>query len=479
PSDGEPLTVRAHFTAEDAGPHTFRFRIPPQEGEAVPENNHKDALVEVRDRREKVLYLEGEPRFEVKFLRRAVADDENLQLVVLQRTAEGKFLRLDVDSGDELAAGFPTTREELFQYSGLILGSVEASFFTGDQLRMIAEFAGERGGGLLALGGRRALAEGGYAGTPVADALPVRLNAQPSPETFAELEVRPTPAGALHAAVRLEEDEDASAARWAALPAVSTVNRVGALKPGATALLAGRGRGIEQPVLAFQRYGRGKALALPVQDSWIWQMHADVPLGDDSHETFWRQLLRWLVDGVPDPVSGALGSDRIEPGEALIVTATVDDAAHLAVNDARVTATVVAPSGAESEAALEWTVEKDGEYRARVPALEAGTYQVRVAAERDGTPLGGDTVYARAEPSDAEYFDAALRRPLLERIADETGGRFYTLEDVDRLPFDTDYTAAGLTVQDELELWDMPILFLLLVGMLGAEWAYRRKRGLP
>ncbi len=87
-----------------------------------------------------------------------------------------------IDSGDELAAGFPKTRDELFSYRGLILGSIEASAFTGDQLRMISDFADRRGGGLLMIGGRRAFAEGGYAGTPVADALPVVLEAK-QPET--------------------------------------------------------------------------------------------------------------------------------------------------------------------------------------------------------------------------------------------------------------------------------------------------------
>ena len=53
-------------------------------------------------------------------------------------------------------------------------------------------------------------------------------------------------------------------------------------------------------VLAYQRYGAGKAIAFPVQDSWQWQMHADIPLEDQTHETFWRRLLRWLVDGVPE-----------------------------------------------------------------------------------------------------------------------------------------------------------------------------------
>ena len=141
----------------------------PQPGEVVTENNQRDVQIDVRDRKE-ILYYEGEPRFEMKFARQAIEDDPNLELVTLQRTAENKYLRLDVDAaGVELAAGFPKTREELFAYRGIVLGSVEASAFTADQLRMISEFVDVRGGGLLVLGGARAFAEGGYAGTPIAE----------------------------------------------------------------------------------------------------------------------------------------------------------------------------------------------------------------------------------------------------------------------------------------------------------------------
>ncbi|MFW6202344.1 MAG: hypothetical protein ACOC8B_07190, partial [Gemmatimonadota bacterium] len=159
-ADGEARVVRVPVPATEPGPRRYRFRIEPQPGELIEENNAREALVTVRDGREKMLYLEGEPRFEMRFLRRAVEDDDNLQLVTLQRTARGRFVRLDVDSAGELAGGFPTTREELFDYRALILGSIEASFFTHEQLEMIAEFVGRRGGGLLALGGPRALAEG-------------------------------------------------------------------------------------------------------------------------------------------------------------------------------------------------------------------------------------------------------------------------------------------------------------------------------
>ena len=130
----------------------------------VTQNNARDVLVVVEDRKEKILYFEGEPRFEVKFIRRAVADDENLQLVVLQRTAENKFLRIQVEDADDLLGGFPKTREELFQYRGLILGSIEASYFTPDQLRMIADFVNQRGGGLMMLGGPQRVRRRGLCG---------------------------------------------------------------------------------------------------------------------------------------------------------------------------------------------------------------------------------------------------------------------------------------------------------------------------
>ena len=123
PADGDPAAVRVRFTASDAGPRLFHLRISPQPGEVVTENNQRDVQIDVRDRRERILYFEGEPRFEMKFLRRAIADDPNLQLVTLQRTAENKYLRLSVDKPEELVAGFPKTREELFAYRASCSGA--------------------------------------------------------------------------------------------------------------------------------------------------------------------------------------------------------------------------------------------------------------------------------------------------------------------------------------------------------------------
>ena len=185
--------------------------MPLQDGELVIENNERQSLVDVRAGPQKVLYFEGEPRFEVKFMRRAVSDDPELQLVLLQRTAENKFLRLDVDNGEELVDGFPTTREELFAYRAIVIGSVEASYFSREQLRMIVDFVSERGGSILFLGGRRAFTEGGYAGTPIADLLPVELEGTADATYYRELKVTPTRAGEAHAALRLDNDPTLSA----------------------------------------------------------------------------------------------------------------------------------------------------------------------------------------------------------------------------------------------------------------------------
>ena len=218
PADGESSTVRVRFTATDAGTRLFRFKIAPQEGEQVTQNNIRDALIEVRDRKEKVLYFEGEPRFEMKFINRAMEDDKNIDFVVLQRTAENKYYRFGITTADELVSGFPKTREELFAYRAIILGSIEAAAFSPEQLRMLADFANKRGGGLLMLGGRRAFAEGGWGGTPVGDVLPVVIEGAKQPSYFTELSARPTRAGAVFPVTQIAETEDASTTKWDNMP---------------------------------------------------------------------------------------------------------------------------------------------------------------------------------------------------------------------------------------------------------------------
>jgi uncharacterized membrane protein len=482
--DGQESPVRVRVVTSESGPRQLRFRIAREDGELIAENNARDALVTVTNDVEKVLYVEGEPRPEVKFMHRAIRDDKNIRLVTLVRTAENKFFRIAVADSLELVAGFPKTREELFTYRGVILGSVEAAFFTVEQLRMLADFVGERGGGLLFLGGRHAFAEGGYAETPLADVMPVevvRSEENGGDGFFAELQISPTPAGATHPATQLATSERASLERWKTLPPLTTVNRVARAKPGATALLVGQavsgGGGERQVVLAFQRYGRGKAIALAIQDSWLWQMHAAIAVDDLTHETLWRQMLRWLVSDVPDRV-GMTAPDHVAPGEAVPLRAQVSNESFLATNGATVTANVLGPNGEPVDVPLEWMVDKDGEYRGSFTASEPGLYRVRVSSRVGDSVITGREEYIIAHDIQQEMFAAAQRPALLERIARETGGRYYTPETADALARDIVYTKSGTTVIEQLELWDMPVMFIALLGLIAAEWLLRRRRGL-
>jgi uncharacterized membrane protein len=480
PDDGEAAPVRVRVPLLEPGVRRLRVRVAPREGELIAENNARDALVRVDARPERILYLEGEPRFEMKFIRRAVDGDSALQVVTLQRTAENKFLRLGVRDSLELVTGFPATREELFAFRGVVLGSVEASFFTLEQLRMLADFVGTRGGGLLLLGGRRAFAEGGYAGTPLADVMPVALAPAREGETtpLGTLRAEPTAAGSAHPSTQVAASLEESAARWRTLPAVTSVNRIGATKPGATTLLQGRAEdGDDQPVLLWQRYGRGRVLAIPVQDTWMWQMHADIPLEDRTHETFWRQLLRWLVSETPGQLAVTPSADEAEPGEPVTLRADVHDALYLKKNDARVVARVMAPSGAVTELPMDWRVDRDGEYGATFTPAEPGRHLV-VAETRIGERVVADTTAIDAGESRREWFDAEMRAPLLRRLAEETGGRFYTPASVSALPEDVVFTESGTTVRTRKELWDMPVVFVLLIGLVAGEWGWRRARGL-
>jgi uncharacterized membrane protein len=482
PASGDVLAVRLRVPALPAGTYRLSVRASPLRDELVPENNVAHAVLEVRPGPDRVLFVEGEPRPEFAFLRRAIAADSGLQLVGLLRSAEGKFLRLGVRDSLELLTGFPTSREELFAYRAIVLGSLEASFFTGDQLRMLADFVNVRGGGLLALGGRSALTEGGYRGTPLADVLPIALDRAPLDTAGPAIAytVRPTSAGLAHAALQIAPSDAASAAKWSTMPPLTGVNALGSLRPGAAALLAGRREGAtsDQPLLAWHRYGRGIGAVFGVQDTWLWRMHADVAADDLTHLVLWRQLLRWLVEGAPDRVAVAATPDRVGRGEPVALRAQVADATFLDVNDASVRTTVIAPSGAPTDVTLDWSVRADGVYTGRVVPTEAGvhTLATEVVRGRDTTRVRTGTLLV--DDADADVTQAEMREGVLRRIAQETGGRYVPLAEAARLVEEVQYTEAGVVVREARDLWDMPAVFLLLALALGTEWTWRRWRGL-
>ncbi len=492
--DSVETTVTLLAPAEEAGARRLRFRVAPFAGEVLTRNNEQSVLMEVDDQPLRLLYFEGQPRWELKFLRRAVSGDPELHVSCLIRTAEGKFYRVDVQSSEELAGGFPDTREELFGYDGVILGSVEASFFSQDQLNMLRDFVSQRGGGLLTLGGTSAFGEGGYRDTPLAEVLPLALPEEaappadagdrPVPTDFRELSVLPTRAGSLHPVARLDPDPLANTDLYRNLPPLSAVNRLGRPKPGATVLLEGLGASEEtEAVLLVQRFGRGRSASLTVQDLWVWQMDASIPLEDETHEVLSRRLLRWLASEAPRRLEVSAAPAKSLVGERVTLRARVEDERFLAVNDAFVEAEVTGADGVISGVPLRWTGQGDGEYSGVYVPTGPGTHQVEIRA--GGAGLGEESEAPRAVTLfeagvvDDEFFDAEADPELLARIAEATGGRLFEPDEAVELLTDLSLAESGTTVVERRELWNVPAVFLLLFGLLAADWGVRHARGLP
>ena len=351
---------------------------------------------------------------------------------------------------------------------------------------MLEDFVDVRGGGLLALGGARSFAEGGWAGTPLSDALPVVLDrgiARSRSIRRLELIVRPTRAGESHPATQITDKRRGRGGEVAG-PAAAHVaqSRCARSKPGATVLLTGIDeRGREQVVLAYQRYGRGKTLVLPVQDTWLWRMHAKMDVKDKTHHTFWQRLVA-LAGRRRARSRDGVGDARPRPegraGHAHRRGRSIPE--YKGINDGRITR---ARHGAVGQGRRR-ADGVDRRARRRVPrALHADRRR----------PLQGrgrrhDQGRQGRRPRHDERARGAERRRVLRRrdaraapAAARRGNRrpvLHARRDASTLVDAITYSGKGITVVEERELWDMPIVLLLLLGLMGGEWMYRRQRGL-
>jgi hypothetical protein len=294
-----------------------------------------------------------------------------------------------------------------------------------------------------------------------------------------EFKVELTNYGLQHPATRLSMDEKDNKKRWDAAPALIGINPTGGPKPGATILAQSSVRDVtgQYPVLlAFQRFGRGKSMALTTDSTWRWKMQQEYK--NNFHDQFYRQLVRWMVNEVPDQVNLETDKHSYSQDETVILHAEVNDEAFLHLNNAQVSARVKAPSGALSSVPLIWDLSKDGQYSGTYKAQEEGTYEVTAEAFRSSKSLGIARANFRIADSLEEYHDANLNADLLKKLAADTGGRYYAPNAIRTLPEDISYSDKGASRLEEKELWDMPILFLLLVGAVSAEWILRKRKGL-
>jgi len=475
-ADGTVQTEALPFNAGNAGVKSLRFSIDVIPGETNTQNNSLTRELDVTSGKRKILYVEGEPRWEFKFIRRAEDDDPNVQLVSMLRTTENKIYRQGISDQTELADGFPTTADVLFQYQAIIIGSVEAGYFTPVQQELMREFVDRRGGGLLFLGGRSSLAAGIWQGSVVADLLPVTLPS--SKDTFHREPATPilTQAGGDSLITRLDDDPAKNAQRWKKLPYLMDYQDAGTPKPGAAVLAQMRAGGRTLPLLVTENYGRGRTAVMATGGSWRWQM--SMPLGDTSHVTFWQQLLRWMIQDTPGQVAATVPNPMIYDNGHIQISADVRDKSYTPAGDAQVRAHVIGPNGISDAVDMQPAPNSPGIFQADYTADQPGSYVAEVTAQRAGQELGSDTVAFQRLDGVAESFHTEQNRELLEQLASQTGGKYWKPEDLSKLPSEIPYSAAGITMRETKELWDMPIIFFLVIALRFSEWFLRRRWGI-
>ena len=472
PRDTEITNVSFEVPAGDPGTREMRFVLDPLEGESNVVNNERTHVMDVAAGKRSILYVEGEPRWEYKFLRRATDGDRSLRVVSLVRTTPNKYFRQGVNSAAELVDGFPSTAGELFAYDAVIIGSYEATTLNQAQHRLLKEFVDKRGGSVLMLAGRKGLSAGGWQSSPLAQTLPTHLPTKQGAEFVQRTgRAQPTLYGNEYAITRLAVETRRNADLWKTLPALADYQELGRAKPGAIVLLdavAERGR---EPLLVWQRFGRGATYLLGTSSTMRWQMQ--LPPEDQRHETFWRQFMHALADTTPRRATLTSARSVYNDERSVTLEAEINDEQFAPVSDAEVEVLVAPERDAPFTLAMRPSGNNDGRYVATVDAPSTGLYRIDMNATRHGQTVASATTHVRRNDGIVEHFATRQNRPVLERLAAMTGGRYWSIDELQGLAAAIPFSKAGIVERQTLDLWNLPIVFLTLLALKLGEWLLR------
>ena len=484
--DGALQTEAITFNVGQAGPKTLEIGVDPVSGEENTLNNKISRVVNVQARKPRILYFDGEPQWEYKFVRRAMDDNPEIVVFSMERTTQNKIYRQPCPAGGcpdgfkhdekELEDGFPSKAEDLFAFQGLMLADVEAGYFTPAQQQLIHDFVDRRGGGLLFLGGRASLSDGGYANSSLADLVPTKLPANKGTfhRDFSKVEL--APAGHENILTRLDDNPERNVQRWKEIPMVADYQEVGEPKPGATTLLSVTPQSRSaMPLLVTEPYGRGRTAVFATSGSWRWKMW--MAHEDKTHATFWQQMFRYLVTDAPSQVTATTPKTVLADDTRVPIRVEVRDKEYKPLSTARVQARFLAPDGSSATLELSPRPLEEGVYTGEWTAEKPGSYVVEMLAGEEQQEVGRDVLAFRREDGVAENFHTGQNRELLQKLSDQTGGKYYTSADASKLPNEISYSEAGITSRETRDLWDMPVIFLLALGIRASEWTLRRKWG--
>jgi uncharacterized membrane protein len=530
PYDDKPLSFRFQFRPENKGISFYRVRAfaaseekglrttdgKPVTSEQTLANNARLVVVDQGGGPYRVLYVSGRANWEFKFLRRALDDDDQVQLVGLIRIArrQPKFdfgdprqrsnsrlfdgfdhpdpdaaeradqpvlIRLGTLDGEELRDGFPKSADVLYRYHAVVLDDLESTFFTPDQLALLRNFVNQRGGGLLMLGGPDSFAAGKYDRTPVGDLLPVYLNPVATTLADSEYQLVLTREGWLQPWVRMRKTEEEEDKRLTEMSTFFTVNGAGGIKPGAVILSEVRDSARNTaPALVAQQFGKGRVGAILIGDLWLWGLRRADPAPEKNDlAKAWRQTLRWLVADVPGRVDISVRPKDEASSPAVDLRVLVRDAEYRPLDNAKVALKLTLPNGENLTLGAEPDGREAGSYAATYVTKQPGAYRVVASATApDGAAVGEREAGWAAQPAADEFAHLQPDRDFLQTIAAKTHGEVVDGDRLARFVASLSSRDAPITEPWISPLWHQPWFFLLAIACLTAEWGLRRVNGL-
>ncbi len=484
---GEP--VRLVTSSDAAGPATWRVQLVTPTPEIVEQNNTQLVELTLIDRPIRVLYVEGYPRWEYRYLKSLLVREKSVSSSIMLVSADRTFAQ----EGTIPLRRLPRTDVEMEMYDVIVIGDVPAAFFSAGELRLIYEQVSTRGAGLLWIAGSHDMPVT-YAASALAPLLPM-VNAAAWTPVPPPVKLKPTPIAESLGLLKLRAADGGSSGSadestaWPNLPPLFWAQGVGPLKPAVEVLAADEKT--QSPLIARMRYGAGQSMYIATDEIWRWRYGK----GDLYFEQFWMQMLRLMARGRLQSGSEAgerarftVSSRRAAAGDTLVVELQIRDQTLLEKlpTSVDVAVTPVADSAAPGSATQrvdEAAAQSLSLTATDTPGLYRATWSPRVPGKmalRLSTPTLADLGLQQAvlvERSDDELRQPASNHPLLIDLATHTGGKVLTaatLDQLKQLPHTTRTTPRDISEP----LWKSPLAFALLLLLLTAEWIGRKMLGL-
>ena len=461
---GEEVRVTFRVTPSTPGVHRYSVSVPYASGELSTANNSRIVVTTAMKGKIRVLVLAQRPGWDFAFLARELEGDRNVEMesVVARRGSP-------VSAMDGTP---PQSREELYDYDLVVIFEPDWSEPLVPQ-EWLRSFVHDRGGGLLVAG-----LPGERPPDAVADLLPYVFRSD-APSGFRDVRVRLSESGESAPATRVVAERFTNAELWRGLPPVRTFAvSPWAVRADADVLVEAHDPGgAGEAVVAVGRLGAGSVMAVMADGLWRWKMAGDDDV--DVYDGFVTNVARWLTArGEFERVVVAADKDVYQAGEDIGLTAQVYRADYRLARDAVVRVSAASGEGAAPVAVVD--LESSGDhYRGSIDHLPPGPYVLRAVASVGGEEVGTADAEFVVERFSLEDSETRRRAALLRRIAEESGGGYYLPETLDDLPEDVPMAWTERTAKSEFELWNSPWLLLGFVGLMSAEWALRRKQGLP